>query len=284
MAAMDVRLATCLRLPEADPDEALLVQALAARGVTASVVAWDDPAHDWDTGPPTVVRSTWNYIHALDGYLAWTRRAARAAPLWNPPEVIAGNAHKRYLAELARAGHAVVPTALVPRGAVADARGELARFGDVPLVIKPAVSAGSFATRRFAAGEAAAAATFLAELAAVRDVLVQPYQASVETHGERALVWIDGTLTHAVRKSPRFDSDDESVSVALPVDDDERALAEAVLAPLADQLLYARVDVARDHRGRPQVMELELIEPSLFLAQSPVALARLVDAIARRVA
>jgi hypothetical protein len=87
-----------------------------------------------------------------------------------------------------------------------------------------------------------------------------------------------------VRKAPRFSGEGEAVSEALPIDGDERAIAEAVLAPVADRLLYGRVDLARDADGRPMVMELELIEPSLFLAQHPPALARLVEGLARRLA
>src|SRR6185369_3637083 len=123
-------------------------------------------------------------------------------------------------------GHAVVPTALCPRGAAVAV--PTLGFGD--LVVKPAVSAGSFATRRFAAGEHAAAQAFVDELVAERDVLVQAYVPSVEDYGERALVWIDGALTHAVRKSPRFSGGEEQVGAAVPIASDEAALAEAVLA------------------------------------------------------
>jgi glutathione synthase/RimK-type ligase-like ATP-grasp enzyme len=276
-----LRIATCLTLPEPDVDEAPLLAALHQHGVDAQMVAWDDPDADWDAAVPTVVRSTWNYIHDLPAFLAWSRRAAAAAPLWNPPAIIAENAHKSYLERLARAGHAVVPTLFVARGERVD----LARvcqerdFGVI--VVKPTVSAGSFGTRRFerADGEAQA---FLDQLAAERDAMVQAYVPSVEDHGERSLIFIDGELTHAMRKSPRFAGEDESVSGPHPISADERALAEAVLAPLASQLLYARVDLARGADGRPMIMELELIEPSLFLLQHPPALERLVAGVIRR--
>jgi hypothetical protein len=134
--------------------------------------------------------------------------------------------------------------------------------------------------RELARGEA-----HLARLLTQRDVLVQRYAPAVETSGERALVWIDGELTHAVRKSPRFAGEDESVSGALPIAPDEAALAHGLLAGLpaglATQLLYARIDVVRGADG-PELMELELIEPSLFLVQHPPALTRLADALARR--
>ncbi|MBU6379453.1 MAG: hypothetical protein KJS95_13110, partial [Gammaproteobacteria bacterium] len=117
----------------------------------------------------------------------------------------------------------------------------------------------------------------------VSDLLVQPYLDSVDDYGERALVWIDGEFTHAVRKTPRFAGGVESVSAALPITAAERAVGEAALAALAGgDLLYARVDVAPGADGSPVVMELELVEPSLFLLQHPPALQRLVDSILRR--
>ena len=176
----------------------------------------------------------------------------------------------------------VVPTRLVPAGGA----GDLARLAGASseVVIKPAVSAGSLGTRRIARADFAVAGQAHLDglLAGGHDVLVQPFLSSVESYGERALVWIDGALTHAVRKSPRFAGDRQRISEAIPIAPDEAALAESALAAVVRQpLLYARVDLARDERGQPCVMELELIEPSLFLDRSPVALARLAAAIQR---
>jgi hypothetical protein len=97
-------------------------------------------------------------------------------------------------------------------------------------------------------------------------------------------VWIDGELTHAVRKSPRFEGDDESVSAAVGIDDAEAALARRALAAAPGPLVYARIDTALGADGAPVVMELELIEPSLFFPQHPAAAVRFARAIARLVA
>lgn len=291
---MQLRIATCRPLPEPDVDEGLLLDALRARGVAARMAAWNDPGERWESGPPTLIRSTWDYFRDLDRFVAWTHRAESGAPLWNGGDVVRWNAHKRYLAELSRAGHLVVPTEFVPHGGRVDLGELAARRGWRDVVVKPAVSAGSFATRRFALDMTqnfAEARTFLHALTAERDVLVQRYVDSVDDHGERSLVWIDGEFTHSIRKTPRFSGEDERVSEALPIAPDARAAAADVLASAralcgrvgrpAD-LLYARVDLARDVDGRPLVMELELIEPSLFLLQCPAALERLADATARR--
>jgi hypothetical protein len=277
-----LRIATCRPLPEPDPDEDLLLDALAAAGVRARMAAWNDPHELWDEPAATVIRSTWDYIHDVDGFMAWAARAAAAGPLWNGLGAIEQNVHKRYLLDLAGRGLPVTPTALAHCGGGSDLDRLCAERGWTDVVVKPAVGAASFGTKRFTDPASEEAQLHLESLLQATDALIQPYLTSVDGHGERALVWIDGEFTHAVRKMPRFSEGDEHVSDAVAIEDDERALGERVLAPLAADLLYARVDVARDERGTARIMELELIEPSLFLLQHPPALDRLVRGIVRR--
>ena len=274
-----LRVATCTALPELDVDAQPLAEAFARAGAEVEVLAWDDPYVHWDAPVPTVIRSTWNYAQQLDTYLAWIDRVSAAAPLWNPADVVRGNVRKRYLLELAARGVATVPNTLVEAGATVD----LATCsGGGRFVIKPEVGAGSWLTRAFDRADDPGAASFLAEVTSRGAALVQPYVASVEAYGERSLVWIDGALSHAIRKSPRFSGDRESTTGPFPIADDERALADAALAPLRDRILYGRVDLARDARGQPMVMELELVEPSLFFAKHPPAADRFVAGLVRR--
>jgi glutathione synthase/RimK-type ligase-like ATP-grasp enzyme len=277
---MKLRIATCRPLPEPDPDEDLLIAALAAAGIEATMDDWKTAA-SWQDAVPTVVRSTWDYIHHLDAFRGWVMRTAAAGSLWNPADVLLANLDKRYLLELSARGVPVVPTLLLERGRPADVAALAGEQRWEKVVIKPAVGAGSFETHRAVAQDPEAVA-ICSRLLVDRDVLVQPYLASVDGYGERALVWIDGEFTHAVRKSPRFAADSEQVSEALPITAAERAVGEAALAPVRNRLLYARVDVAPGPTGDPVVMELELVEPSLFLLQSPTALERLVAGIVRR--
>jgi glutathione synthase/RimK-type ligase-like ATP-grasp enzyme len=227
-----------------------------------------------------VLRATWNYFSHHVAFLAWAERCAAATPLWNPVTVIRWNSHKGYLHELAAAGLPVVPTRLYRRGsqvALAEAAGAWPR-----VVIKPAISAGSFCTTVVGRQDVVRGQAFLDAALAERDMMVQPYFSSVETHGERSLVWIDGAFSHEVRKSARFTGDQERVTPAVEIGRDERAVAERVLAAAPGPLLYARVDLARDDAGTPHLMELELIEPSLFFLAHPPAADRLAAAIAAR--
>ena len=111
-----MRIATCRPLPEIDVDENLLLEALRRHGVHARMAAWNDPAQDWDAPVATLIRSTWDYIHDLAAFRAWLARAERAAPLWNPRQVIEPNLHKGYLLLLEQRGVAIAPTELVLRG------------------------------------------------------------------------------------------------------------------------------------------------------------------------
>ena len=286
---VDVFLASASQLPRTDEDDQPLRAALAAAGLTAATRAWDDPTVDWAGARACVIRSTWNYVRHHDAFLAWAARCAGLTALANPLPVVRWNSHKRYLVELLQDALPVVPTRLVPRGQPADLAALVAGWDAGEVVIKPAVSAGSFRTLRVARDDLARGQAHLDLVLADQDALVQPYQRSVADYGERALVWIDGALTHAVRKSPRFAGDPQRVSDAVAIAPDEARIAEEILARVATRLsthvaplLYARVDLARGEDGRPLLMELELIEPSLFLVRSPPALDRLVAAIKRR--
>lgn len=270
---MKLRVATCMTLPEPDVDEAPLAAALAAGGFDAQMVAWDDPNADWDAPLPTIIRSTWNYALDVDRFMQWIDRAATSGPLFNPPDVIGGNLHKRYLLELAGRGVPVIPTMLVERG-------ETRALPDHRIVIKPEVGAGSLGAKVFDRGDDAARA-HLRTLTATGAALVQPYVASVDGYGERSIVMIDGELSHAIRKSPRFSGDSEKIDGPFPIAPDEHEVAMAALAPYGD-LLYGRVDMARDEHDRPMVMELELVEPSLFFSRGPGSAVRYVAALRRR--
>ena len=279
---LDVALATCLELPEPDADLAPLLAALLAVGLRAEALAWDDRRAEFTSARMTLLRSTWNYPEHPAEFLAWVERTGARGTLWNPAATVRWNAHKSYLLDLSARGVPVVPTHVVRRGEAVSLADVLRGRGWQDVVVKPAVSAGSRGTLRVRPGEEAHGEAHVRALAATEDVLVQPYVRSVEGHGERAIVTIDGEPTHAVRKSPRFMGDAEVVSEAVPIEPDEAALARRALAAAPGPLLYGRVDLARGDDGTPRLMELELIEPSLFFRQSPAALDRLVSSVLRR--
>jgi glutathione synthase/RimK-type ligase-like ATP-grasp enzyme len=278
---IDVALARSLVLHDEDPDEAPLIGVLRARGLRVESLSWDDPGSRFDHARMTVIRATWSYHRTPERFARWVDDVSKQTALFNAPEVVRWNMHKRYLLELSEHGVAVVPTELVQRGSSRTLADIQAARGFQAVVIKPAVSAGSRATARFLTNESAAAEAHLGALVACEDVLVQPYVPEIAQRGERSLVWIDGELTHAVRKATRFDGHAECITPAHDVTDEERALAHRAVAAVGLPLFYARVDLVTGASG-PMLMELELIEPSLYFDTAPSALARYADGVIAR--
>jgi glutathione synthase/RimK-type ligase-like ATP-grasp enzyme len=282
-AVIRVALATCTNIPEPDPDEEILVSALERAGIEASVLPWDDAAAPFAEHDLVVLRSTWNYFEHVAEFVGWAERVAKKTRLLNPHAIVAMNATKTYLRDLDARGVDIVPTVFVDAGETRDVASILDEKRWDAIVIKPVVSAGSFRTARFDRASVKDAQAFLDGLTRDdRAAMVQQWMPAVDTTGERSLVWIDGEVTHAIRKTPRFAGGAERVSDAIAIADDERAFAERALAPFAKDLLYARVDVVRDEGGTLRIMELELIEPSLFFKQGPKrALDRFISALTR---
>jgi glutathione synthase/RimK-type ligase-like ATP-grasp enzyme len=259
---MRVALAGC-RIAE-DSDEPALVEALEALHVEVDREPWDGDG-DWASYDLVVVRAVWDYVRRRDEFLDWAAAVPRIA---NPVEVLRWNTDKRYLARLAEAGIPVVPTTYVD-GSFTPPEGFY--------VVKPAVGAGGVDTTLYGPEDVLAAARHVERLQADgRGVLVQPYLEDVETAGEVSVVFLGGHLSHAVRKGPLLAGSGD-VTPHKP-SKTERKLAEQVLATVPERLLYARVDLLPGPDG-PLLLEVELTEPSLFLAQSEGAADRFASAI-----
>ena len=288
---MDLTLVTCRDMPQPDVDEQPLLDALAEAGIETRMAAWDDPQVDWDATKLTVIRSTWNYTADRDAFLEWARATAAAkTTLRNSLSAITPNTHKSYLATLERAEVPVVPTRWFMRGGRAGDADAMRSLPWERIVAKPAVGAGSGGVRAFDLTRddgVESAAAHVTALQAAGDVLVQPQLASIGAEGERNVVWIGGEFTHTVRKGARFDGDGPAVLGANPVSDDEHRLALRALRSVPAyenrELLYARVDMALDELGDLRVVELELVEPSLFLSEHPPALEQMVATLKRDV-
>lgn len=251
--------------------------------MSAEVAVWNDARIAWSEYHAVVVRSTWDYVENLAAFTRWIDDVARVTRLVNSAPTLRWNLHKRYLLELAARGVDVVPTTLIPQGTAVDWQGLFERHGD--LVLKPAVSAGSFATVRIAAGDAEAAERHLDRYRG-RDFLAQPLLSSVVRHGETNMVCFGGRPSHAVHKGARWSGDVEQSRGLVEWSAAERALAERALAAVTEIGLgmpaYARVDCAAADDGRPLLIELELLEPALFLDRRPgggLALARTISSL-----
>ncbi|HVE80232.1 MAG TPA: hypothetical protein VNA89_15305 [Gemmatimonadaceae bacterium] len=282
-----VALATYARLPGLADDDRLLADALRAVAVDAAPAVWDDAGVDWERFDLVIVRSCWDYHTRLGDFLRWLDRVeATGTRVENAPAVLRWNAEKTYLRDLAACGVPVVPTRWVRPGGDVALDVLLGEAGWDEAVVKPIVSASATDTWRTGRASAAADAARFRDLAARGGVMVQPFLPVVAAEGEWSLVFLDGTFSHAVLKRPAagdFRVQHEHGGSAEPVAPSPALVrqARAALAAAPGDPLYARVDgcvIA----GRLHVMELELIEPSLFLALAPDAPARLARAVVRR--
>jgi hypothetical protein len=274
-----------------EPDRGLKTE-LETAGARVEDVSWDDPGADWSAFDVVVVRSTFDYSQRRDEFLAWAD--SLDGRLHNPPSVLRWNSDKRYLSDLASAGLPVVPTIFVSPG---DRLPPL----DGEVVVKPAVSAGGRDTGRFAPGAHDAARALVVDITrSGRVAMLQPYLPAVDERGETALVFVAGELSHVLRKRAVLAPDevapvrdDEIGAAEVMYDEDlvragdatgaERELAGAIVAAVAKRFgappLYARVDLLAGADGAPTLLELELVEPALYLAEAPVAAQRLATAI-----
>jgi glutathione synthase/RimK-type ligase-like ATP-grasp enzyme len=276
-----IAIATCAQYPTAMTDDELLAEALRERGAEAPSVAWDEEGIDWSEFDLCLVRSTWDYHEKHDRFLDWARRVEAATALRNPAGVIAWNSDKTYLRELAEQGVRTVPTAWVTRGADADLEAILAERGWDEAVVKPVVDLGAKNLRRMRRGEGS---TALEAVLRHHDAMVQPFLPSLEDQGELSLVFIAGKFSHAARKRPaagdfRVQSIWGGTVEAAEAKESDLKLAQQALDPLDEVPLYARVDLVTGLDGNPCLIELELIEPNLFLDTHPKAAAHLANAV-----
>jgi glutathione synthase/RimK-type ligase-like ATP-grasp enzyme len=244
--------------------------ALQAAGCTVDALPWTSvgDVSAYDLVLPLVA---WGYHVDYTRWLALLDRAeAERWPMINPPPLLRWNGDKAYLAELADEGVPTVPTLAVEACCDADLDEARRRFATEWLVIKPPVSASASGTHRIGPND---------ELPADsrgKPMIVQPLIEEIARTGEFSLMLFDGEFSHCVVKRPRsgdFRVQEHLGGVTLPSapPPSAEALARQALAAAPAKATYARVDIVPDDDGKLRIMELELIEPALFLNHAPDA-------------
>jgi hypothetical protein len=291
---MLLALATRSDLPTWEVDDCHLHRALAAQGVAFAQPVWDDPGVDWAGFDAVLIRTTWDYQDKLPAFVAWAERVAAVTRLDNPATVVRWNTHKRYLRELASRGVALAATIWLDRGRRADVAALLAERGWREGFLKPCVGATARETLRFAndAAGLVAAQAHVDRLLPHEDLMLQPFLRAVLARGEWSAIFVDGHITHCVRKVPvagdyRVQDDFGAHDEPFVPGAAERAAAERALAAAHEllglpPLLYARADFLWADDGNCVLTELELVEPSLFFRHAPTAADALAAAWLRR--
>lgn len=282
---MRIAFATCSALPDGFEDDHPAAELLGAE-----YAVWDDPAVNWHAYDRVVVRSTWDYTPRRAEFVAWAHRVGPER-LRNAPALLESNADKTYLRDL---GVPIVPTVFVaPGDPVPPLAGEV--------VVKPTVSAGGRDTGRFGPPVYDDAVALIETITASgRTAMVQPYLTGVDDDGETALVFLGGRFSHALHKKPvlrgqgvaPLSGEGDHAAAAVMFDPDlvtagtasaaQVALAERVVSALTSRFgtpVYVRVDLVPGPAGEPVVIEVEAVEPCLYLATAPGAAERLAEAV-----
>ncbi|MGW7681042.1 ATP-grasp domain-containing protein [Kribbella sp. NPDC054772] len=279
-----IALATSAELAELHPHERPLLDALRAAGLDPVVEVWTDPSVAWSAYDAVLLRTVWDYFLRYDEFTEWLALLDKSGvPVLNDAGQVRWNSDKQYLLELREQGVSIVPSQVA---AGACLREVVAGLSGQEIVVKPTVSGNALHTVRGVAGspELEQALTELPEIV----YLVQPFLPEIQSAGEWSLLFFDGEFSHAVVKTPAADDYrvQEFYGGQVTLTDPPPAVldsARAALAAAGPTPTYARVDgvVVND---RFLLMEIELIEPYLFLPQFPAAADKLAAAVASRVA
>ncbi len=270
-----------------DKDLGIVSRALDVAGVKWNIVNWDNPQVQWNEYSIAVLRSPWDYHERIAEFSAWLKVVATQTRLLNTLQIVEWNLDKRYLRELMNSDIAVMNTVFVE-----SETGLAHEVFSADVIVKPAISAGSNNTARYKHDVAGATDHARKLLSNGIAVLAQPYQSAIDEYGETGLVYLGGQFSHGFRKAPIFADTDQNHNGLYVVEDitlripsaAERAFGDKVVAFVTNKFgvapLYARVDMVVNADGVPELMELELTEPSLFLHLDDESPARAALAIA----
>ena len=286
-----IALVTAKEARNLDEDLQPLELALQQIGALVEIAEWDDVTIDWSTFDAAVLRSTWDYSMRLPEFISWAEKVSTQTTLLNPLPILQWNIDKHYLAVLARANVPTVFTEFVePHDDVAEKLSNfLTHCPTKEIVVKPAIGSGSRDAQRHSRRDMTTISEHVERLVnAKRSVMLQPYLDRVDEDGETALIFYNGRFSHAIRKGPLLRSGEgpteglfapEEIEPRVPDSEQLRVAEQAVAAIPFPTPLYARVDLIRDNKGAPCVLELELMEPSMFFAHAKGSADRFAAAI-----
>jgi hypothetical protein len=275
---------------EADPDDwylgnilrddALLQQALDRRGVSSVRVDWADPSVDWSSFELAVFRTTWDYYERYAEFAPWLEQTSKIARLCNAPEIIRWNMDKHYLLDLQHQGVPVVPFHMLETGTLSNLSTVMQQKGWPEAVVKPCVSGGARLTYRVNSDNADQIDEIIRIPLQNEAFLLQPFVDSIQVTGEDSLMVFGGQYTHAVRKTAKAGDfrvqDDHGGTVHDRTPDSSQVHLAETAMKAATQITghapaYGRADMVQMTDGTWAIMELELLEPELWLRYAPAA-------------
>ena len=288
-------------------EDRYVMEACQRAGMDIERIAWCNPDAQWDTYTAAIFRTTWDYFDRWPAFSRWLDQVSTQTTLLNSKQIVSWNLDKHYLNDLKIAGISVVPTAFVPKNTVIPLFEVTTHRAWSEVVIKPAVAGAARDTYRIdLSGSVHVLSPEPANfkdsehlwhsLLSRQDMLVQPFLPDVIDIGELSLIWIDGEITHAVRKKAKAGDfrvqDDHGGTVHASVVDPEMSrLGKSIMTKCLqlchargwDAPLYARIDLMKDCKEQWLLSELELVEPELWFRHQPKAAVLLAEAVKNRI-
>ncbi len=294
MKAFDITLVTChdYENPTSTTEyvqnvlleDRLIAEALQAKGLRVYRTSWDNPTFDWATTEMAVVRTTWDYFNRPKEFAAWLNKVSQLTRLVNPTETLRWNMDKHYLQDLAIRGVNIVPTRFIEIGETQTLQQLVDATGWQKVIIKPAISGAARHTYRMTQEQIPTHEAIFKQLVAEEAMLLQPFMNTVETHGEVSHMVFGGKYSHSVLKRAkagdfRVQDDHGGTVYAYEASEAEVQYAEYVTAQCSPVPVYARVDVMWDSNNQLALVELELIEPELWMRKYPQSAGLFADAL-----
>jgi glutathione synthase/RimK-type ligase-like ATP-grasp enzyme len=259
----------------------LLIEPLKIFGWDAEEISWRNDNVNWNDYNAVIVRSTWDYQNDSEKFVSVLETINSASHLENNLELMKWNMNKGYLFDLDQKGVKIVDTIWENNFNPKSAPEYFDRLNAEEIIIKPNISANADNTFRLTREKLNKNLQLLENIFAEREFMVQPFLKNIIEEGEYSLFFFNGKFSHSVLKKPkendfRVQEEHGGNIQPLKVNAELISIAENIIKQLFTVPLYGRVDLVRNAQNEFAVMELELIEPSLYLnkdLQSPLRFA-----------
>jgi glutathione synthase/RimK-type ligase-like ATP-grasp enzyme len=264
--------ATCTQYRNLTNDDRILAAALGKRGMKVAPVIWTETEPESVRCDLLIVRSVWDYHLQPERFMQWIDGLAARMPVINPPEMIRWNMNKRYLSQIEAAGSPVPRTVFLDQGIDVDLPKVMRQGGFSQVVVKPAISASAYETRRIN-DPTELDGKWLNAVLKNRPMMVQEFIPEIQSDGEWSLIFAGMEFTHAAHKAPkpgdfRVQEEHGGMHKAASPPKSAVVMAGEILRRFAPEAVYCRVDIVM-RKDQPTLMELELIEPLLHFELSP---------------
>lgn len=265
---MKILFLSCESLTGYVSDDYLLVTELQDQGHTVETIPWTFDT-DWSRFDCAIIRTTWDYVSMPEKFFKKLQHIATQTKLYNSIATVEWNIHKSYLKMLENKGVTIVPTLLFKHDEDLELPND---WSAAKFVVKPAISATSYKTVVLPR-EKILNHEYKKELVP-GDWMCQPFVPNI-TDGEVSLIYFNKKFSHALLKVPKagdfrvqeeFGGEITSYNASQEI----LALGQKIMEAIPEELLYARVDLV-PYENHFALMELELIEPSLYFRTNPNA-------------